>query len=370
MNGYYTKITILIFLIFSVKIFSQQLILSEKATVSVLTCDQGNQLHSLFGHTAIRINDPVAGFDAVYNFGYFDFNTPNFYLKFVKGDMKYFVAVDSFENFMTEYIYYNRGVYEQTLHLSDTEKQQIFQKLNLILQSQDRFYTYKFIDRNCTTMVADLLQKIAKLKFSRNIKGNNETNREILYGYLSNHFYENLGINIIFGQKVDVKFDKIFLPLQLLESIGKSKNTANEKLVLDTKTLNNQSIQNDFSIWNNIYSLIIILGLVVFLNNNKINSIYFVMIGIIGIFLFSVSFYSFHEEVTMNYNILLFNPLLILIPFISNNKILRILLTIIMATIVIYLVYIITKPFILIVLPIIVTNLYISLKKYNSRKTA
>jgi hypothetical protein len=31
-----------------------------------------------FGHTAIRISDPSQFIDLVYNYGAFDFNTPNF----------------------------------------------------------------------------------------------------------------------------------------------------------------------------------------------------------------------------------------------------------------------------------------------------
>ena len=58
---------------------AQQIKLPESSTISILTCDTGNELHTLFGHTALRINDPENNFDAVYNFGYFDFGTPNFY---------------------------------------------------------------------------------------------------------------------------------------------------------------------------------------------------------------------------------------------------------------------------------------------------
>jgi len=76
--------------------FSQTYPLSPESKVSILTCGSGEQLHSIFGHTAIRIQEPSRNIDIVYNFGMFDFRTPNFYLKFVKGDMQYFVANSSF----------------------------------------------------------------------------------------------------------------------------------------------------------------------------------------------------------------------------------------------------------------------------------
>ncbi len=345
----------------SLKVFSQNIILSQKTKVSVLTCDKGNELHSLFGHTAIRILDPVNDFDAIYNFGYFDFKTPNFYLKFVKGDMKYFVAVDDFQNFMTEYVYYQRGVYEQELNISQVEKQKIFNNLNQILQSNERFYTYKFIDRNCTTMVADLLEKNTAIKISNNIADKNKTNREILYQYLGNHFYENLGINIIFGYKTDATFKKVFLPLQLQEGLNKTKNSISKNT-----TLNIQSATTPFSVWNNIYSLILALSLIVIINKKWLINIYFILLSIIGIFLFCVGFYSFHEEVSANYNIALFNPLyLLLVIFTLNNKkeLAKKLIYFIAITTVLYVLFIATKPFLLILLPFIIVNFVLLYKQ-------
>lgn len=341
------------------KTSAQNLKLSDKTQISILTCDVGQELHTLFGHTAIRINDPENGFDAVYNFGYFDFATPNFYWKFVKGDLRYFVAVDSFDNFMSEYIYYNRGVYEQNLNLTTSEKQNIFEDLTKTLQSDEKFYTYKFIDKNCTTMIADLITKNSKTVISKNIKDQNITNRSILYGYLGNHFYENLGINVIFGTKVDQKFYKIFLPLQLLEALKMTKTIDNKPFCNSTKTLNIQSSEKHFSLLNNCFSLILVLLVIVVINKKWLTSTYLVILGLIGFFLIGVGFYSFHEEVWGNYNMFLFNPLYILITILlhsNNQKILKYLILLVAITLVLYFIFITTKPFILLFLPIIMAN--------------
>jgi len=91
--------------------------LSQDAQVSVFTCDRGSELYSTFGHTALRINDPNNALDIVYNYGCFDFRTENFYLKFVKGDLQYYVNVTSYEDFVFEYKLDRRQVIEQTLNL-------------------------------------------------------------------------------------------------------------------------------------------------------------------------------------------------------------------------------------------------------------
>ena len=79
-------LTILItILLFANKLISQEL--TDKATVSVITCGPGEELYSTFGHSAFRVYDFSIGFDKVYNYGTFDFNAPNFYLNFAKGKL-------------------------------------------------------------------------------------------------------------------------------------------------------------------------------------------------------------------------------------------------------------------------------------------
>ena len=51
--------------------------------ISILTCAQGEDLYATFGHSAIRVTDSVHHSDIVYNYGTFNFNDPDFYLKFV-----------------------------------------------------------------------------------------------------------------------------------------------------------------------------------------------------------------------------------------------------------------------------------------------
>jgi hypothetical protein len=147
------KIGFLLLLAFSVTAFSQSPKLSEKAEVSVFTCGRGEQLYSTFGHTALRIKDEANQLDVVFNYGTFDFRTENFYLKFVKGDLQYFMSVTSVEEFIYEYQTDGREVIEQTLDLPLAGKQKLLDELSANLYSSERYYTYKFIDRNCTTMV-------------------------------------------------------------------------------------------------------------------------------------------------------------------------------------------------------------------------
>ena len=312
------NLSVLIFLS-SIVVSAQLAPLSPKATVSVLTCATGNESYSLFGHTAVRIADPEQFLDVVYNYGAFDFSTPNFVAKFAKGDLQYFVVADSFSEFIGRYQYEGRSVYEQKLRLSLPLKQQLFDQLNKTLQSEERFYTYKFIDRNCTTMVVDLLNQTIGTKAITKKDATKKTYREVLFPYFKNHFYEQLGTSSIFGTKVDQKATTLFLPFDLLESLKITKYK-NEPLSEPVVSLLTVAPTTPHSWWNNAYTYGAFLLLLVFWKKRSIGLLFLTVMGILGLFFLFMGWYSLHPELANNYNVLLFNPTLLVLVFFVLQK--------------------------------------------------
>ena len=338
--------------------FSQSAILSDSSKVSILTIGTANESHTLYGHTAIRIFDAQRGLDNIYNFGYFDFDTPYFLAKFVKGDLQYFVATDAYPGFEYNYRQENRSIYEQVLNLTTIQKQKLLDELNKTLHSDERFYTYKFIDKNCTTMVIDKVNDVLGSKVITTKKPVTITYREILNPYLENSFFQKLGINIIFGPKTDKKAEVLFLPLELM-NVLKTTTYEGKPLVSETKTIFEVKPEKAFSFWNNIYFFSALILLVVVLKNNKVYAFYFAVLGLLGVFLSLVGFYSLHEEVRWNYNVLLFNPtLLVLLYFYKkkNRKWISNLSLFNLACIAIYLVIIINKAQLLLLMALLITS--------------
>ncbi|MES2806623.1 MAG: DUF4105 domain-containing protein, partial [Bacteroidota bacterium] len=290
--------------------FGQSIQLSKNTQVSVLTCGTGNESYSLFGHTAIRVHDTVNGIDVVYNYGAFDFNTPNFVMKFIKGDLQYFAVAHSYPDFINQYQYEKRAVYEQELNIPSYLKQKLFDNLNTSLASGESHYTYKFIDKNCTSMVVDIINKTLDTTAIVKNEDTDITYRTILYPYFDNHFYEKLGTSIIFGKKVDGLGTQLFLPFELQKSL-KKVTFQNHPLVQKNKTLLEFENEAPGSWWNNIYTYILFLGFVVLINKKSIDLFYLILIAVMGMFFTFVGFYSSHLELGYNYNILLFNPTLV-----------------------------------------------------------
>ena len=338
--------------------FAQNLPLSKDVKISVITCGLGNETYSYFGHTAIRVADPANNIDVVYNYGAFDFATPNFVAKFAKGDLQYFVVAHSYSDFINDYTYEKRSVFEQELLIPQDLKQKLFDNLNTTLLSEDRYYTYKFIDKNCTSMVVDIINKSLNGDIITKKGDTNITYRSILFPYFDGHFYEKLGTSIIFGTKVDQQGTKIFLPFELKNSLEKT-TFQNHPLVNNSKTLLSFEKETPTSWWNNIYTYLILLAFIILSHNKIIDKIYLFILSLMGIFFVAVGFYSSHQELAMNYNVLLFSPLLLILILLSlakNKKWTYRFAVLHLIFLVIYFLFMINKAHFLIVLPMIITS--------------
>ncbi|CAM4157238.1 DUF4105 domain-containing protein [Flavobacterium sinopsychrotolerans] len=358
----FKKIALLLFLFLTLHLsFGQNIQLSKNTHVSVITCGTGNESYSLFGHTAIRVQDTASAIDVVYNYGAFDFNTPNFVMKFIKGDLQYFAVAHSYPDFINQYQYEKRSVYEQELNIPVDLKQKLFDNLNTSLASADSHYTYKFIDKNCTSMVVDIINKTLDTVAIVKNTDTDITYRTILYPYFDGHFYEKLGTSIIFGKKVDQLGTKIFLPFELQKSL-KKVSFQNQPLAQENKTIIEFKNEAPFSWWNNPYTYFILLSFIVFINKKSIDLFYLSIIGILGIFFAFVGLYSSHLELGYNYNILLFNPTLLGLLYFywtKNKKGIYNVAVLNILSVVIYFFLIINKAHLVLVLPLIVTSGFI-----------
>ncbi|MGL5276156.1 Lnb N-terminal periplasmic domain-containing protein [Myroides sp.] len=340
--------------------FSNERPLSDRAEISVITCGVGDQLYSLFGHTAIRVNDPFEGIDRVYNYGMFDFRTPNFYGKFVKGDLLYFADYTTYRNFIASYVYDNRAVYEQPLDLTQAQKEAIWNKLNASLEEENKYYVYKFIDQNCTTKVVDIVNGSISSPVKVDVTGNTSTYRSILNSYLSSRYFEMLGINLIFGSKVDADNTLLFLPDKFMQGLAETQING-KPLVTDTITVFEPEGTIDVpsmsfnSLW---FFCVVVLVLAMLMARRSVRSVYFVLLGLLGVFFFGVGFYSLHGELLSNNTVLLCCPIFLVLPFIRKKvKLARGLQVLTLISVILYILLNITSQKLLITLPLVLLTI-------------
>ena len=360
----------IIFLFLPFFAFPQFNPITPQTQISILTVGVADESHSLYGHTAIRVKDVSNNFDYVWNYGMFDFRTENFILKFVKGDLQYYAGAYPYTDFEYSYQEENRSIYEQILNISLEEKQKLFERLSQSVFSEEKFYTYKFIDRNCTTKAIDVVNEALENKPIQNTLHQNESYRSILFPYQENQFWMNFGINIIFGHRPDEQASVLFLPLDLMKILEntqyKGKPLASKAQIL----YKDSRPEKKFDFFNSIFALLVILTIFVLINRKLSTIFYFGILGLIGLLFTFVSFYSFHREVLWNYNILLFNPLnILLIYFTIKNNVIWIKRTclICLALLVIYLLYMLNKVHFWMILPIVSVSAIQLIRLYRKK---
>jgi hypothetical protein len=204
----YKKFCILLAVFFGVlttPLWAQQVQLSSETKVSLITASPGNELYTIFGHTALRISDPVNNIDHTYNYGTFDFDTEGFYRKFALGNLQYFLSVNEYERAKQAYLKAGRTITEQRLNLSSEQTQQLFRYLQTNARLENRYYSYEFFYDNCTTRVYEALNTVIgdSLRFQKPLNPEQESFRDFINPYLEPVPWIKFGINVLLGAPAD-----------------------------------------------------------------------------------------------------------------------------------------------------------------------
>jgi hypothetical protein len=317
---------IFLFLLFASCLFNNQVIgqqtmgqdtssFKPRLQFSIITCAAGEDIYTIWGHTAVRVVDSINQTDIVFNYGTFNFNEPNFIAKFIKGDLLYFVSVNNYSDFLNEYQYYKRNIYEQVLKLSDTEKIKWYTALQVNMMGNNRFYLYNFISNNCTTRVKDGLFKNSNFQPTA-LPIASYRSEVVSAPYKQGQPWIGLGIDLLLGAYSDQKpsdFQVAFLPFLLHEQIARTGRLVIKENILtyasETPTSNNSPF----------YILIILLIAYVFCSkwNSLMTQRFAKVLDVLLLISFTVggslmvymSMISKHTACYQNYNLMWMHPL-------------------------------------------------------------
>ncbi len=191
----------------------------DSIQVSLLTCQPHDEVYSLYGHTAIRVQNPGEGYDVAVNYGVFDFNTDYFVLKFVFGRTDYMMGIFDFDDFLREYRYWGSGVYQQHIDLTTAEKAVFMQHLAENSKPQNAVYRYNFYYNNCTTRARDIIFSCLDSIIAPQ-KENNLTLRQLIHTKNEDHLWARFGNDILLGvgsDKMATTEEAEFLPEMLMQ---------------------------------------------------------------------------------------------------------------------------------------------------------
>ncbi|MBN9350790.1 MAG: DUF4105 domain-containing protein [Chitinophagaceae bacterium] len=305
--------------------------------VSLLTASPGAELYSTFGHSALRVIDSVSGRDLVFNYGTFNFDESNFYMKFIRGKLKYFLSVDDYNSFASDYSADNRSLTEQVLNLTCGQADKVAEFLDWNMLPVNRFYKYDFTFDNCTTRLRDLVDTISgnAVKY-RTILPKPISFRNAIHDYLNrnNKSWDKLGIDILLGRKLDrlmTNREVSFLPDYLMMAFD-SASIQNQPLVKDKQVILKRHfvVQQGDNINNPLFifsCLFVIIAFLSFSNKNSIrkmlaslDGIFFFAYGLLGLILIFMWIGTDHFMTKDNYNLLWAWPTNIIAAFYINSR--------------------------------------------------
>lgn len=225
----------LIFLFFSLSVVTMQAqepkrVIPDSIRISLLTCASGEEIYSLFGHTAIRYENYTRSIDAVFNYGIFNFNAPNFILRFALGETDYQLGVTDYERFAAEYYYLERDVWQQELNLTVQEKEKLVMLLEENYRPENRIYRYNFFYDNCATRPRDLIEKSidGTLQYADDMTDTDSgiSFRDLLHKYSKGHPWSRFGMNLCMGSQADRTINRrlmMFVPFYVQEYFNQAR---------------------------------------------------------------------------------------------------------------------------------------------------
>ena len=293
----------------------------DSIRISLLSCSPGTELYSIFGHSAFRIKNYSSGQDVVYNYGTFNFNDKNFYLKFLSGKLNYYLSVTRFDRFMYEYTAENRSVYEQVFSMNLAQKEKLYNDLRKNALPENRAYKYDFFWDNCSTRMRDMIQSQYADSLIYPVF-NIKSFRSYLHDYLKDQPWSRFGIDLILGLPCDAPAgtrEAMFLPLEMMKAYD---STFHEDKMIASHSREILSAVDHVSkknIFTPLLVSILILLVSLFLKQLKStklwSNLFFIITGLAGCIIFFLWFLSDHLTTKNNLHFIWSNPLLLLYPF-------------------------------------------------------
>ncbi|MGH8172564.1 MAG: DUF4105 domain-containing protein [Rhodanobacteraceae bacterium] len=307
--------------------------------ISLLTIGPGPIFWERFGHNAIVVRDPEAGTAIAYNYGIFDFEQGDFLLNFARGNMRYRIAADDLEDDLAMYREESRSITEQHLAFTPEQARALRDFLIWNTRPENAFYRYDYYVANCSTRVRDALDQALGGLIKRDTEGRSRgyTYRMDSLRLMAAEPLLMLGIDLGLGPYADQRIDfwrESFVPGVLQRALAEVKTTnadgTPKPLIEAENILERGTVAEPPELPPDLRLPFLIAGsalaLAIFaLARSRVRGarapvaifamLFELFCGLGGIVLLFLWFGTAHESAWRNENLLLLNPLcLLLIP--------------------------------------------------------
>ena len=325
-------------LVFMLGMLSVRAASLDSVRISLLTCEPGSEIYALFGHSAIRYENPAKQEDWVFNYGMFSFKEPNFVMRFVKGETDYQLGVVPFRYFEAEYGMRGSSVYQQELNLTNVEKEKLAGLLFENYFPANRVYRYNYFYDNCTTRARDKIEESIQGKVVYPVSDRVVSYRDILHEFTAGSEWSEFGIDLCLGSEADEPIDErkqMFAPFYMLAAargaVIHRTDTMMPFVRKETKIVD--AVLEDepaFPLSPMACALLLLAVTVIIVGRGLYkgrqclawNVVMFLLQGLGGCIIAFLFFFSLHPTVGSNWLLILFNPLpLIYLPWLIGRGI-------------------------------------------------
>lgn len=308
--------------------------LLQNIQISLITCDPGGDVSSIFGHSAVRLFDPVTEVDEVYNYGTFSSYEDGFLLKFLRGKLLYSLGVNTYGEFLGAYEYFKRGVKEEEILLPPESKVRFIKFLRNNALPENSKYLYDFFYDNCSTRIQVGIDQSVDYNITYP-QDDGLTFRQMINQYLGNLPWTKFGIDLIIASRSDKLTGlegQMFLPDHLSELLSKTKIEGQEnnllgnaRIILDHPNRLDAPAPLPWPFI--IFTAIgLLLWLLFYSKQYRIlritNNVISIVLGIASLVAIFMWFGTDHQATKINYNIIWLSPLYLILPFVEEKKIL------------------------------------------------
>jgi hypothetical protein len=264
------------------------------------------------------VQDREKGIDWIYNYGTFNFNTPNFYSKFARGKLLYSLSKQRFENFLYTYELENRWVKEQVLDINATERNEVFSFLENNYKPQNRDYKYDFLMENCSTKIPEVLKSTLgqDLVYINYLQDSHRSFRDLIQENLIRNSWSSFGIDLALGAVIDREADYqqyMFLPEYVFHQLEQTTVdgrpiVSRERTILDYRLQNRGNYFTSSPLfWFGL--LFLFTATITYIDfRNQVRSrvldfILFLFTGLAGCLMVFLWFFTDHTATAMNLNV-------------------------------------------------------------------
>ena len=190
----------------------------NEVKVSLVTFYPGDEVFSIYGHTELRV---VTGkTDSYFNYGVFDFRTPNFVARFVAGETDYMCS--AYPQRLATVGMEGRRMIEQELNLTPQQARRVQEFLFDNAIPGQNTYRYKYASDNCSTRPRDIIEMALGSELHYGGNGETVTYRDMMSRYSTHYPWNQFGIDLALGSALDTVIDyrqQMFIPMVLMQAV-------------------------------------------------------------------------------------------------------------------------------------------------------